>query len=49
MEEKKQLDASIATELTNLITSLNEIGVKKEDIVTIFQNHSGQYVALYYQ
>ena len=49
MEEKRKLDASIAIELANLITSLNEIGVKQEDIVTVFQNHSGQYVALYYQ
>ena len=44
----KTIDAIISDTLVGLIDTLNESGVKKDDIVTVLQNNQGQYVAVFY-
>lgn len=43
-----KIDAIISEKLVDLITKLNEMPVKKENLVTIFQNTMGQYIAIFY-
>lgn len=43
-----KIDALISETLVELIESLNSRKVKKEDIVTVLQDISGQYIAIYY-
>lgn len=42
------IDAILTSSIASLVKSLNDSKVKKEDIVTIFQNEKGKYVAIYY-
>lgn len=34
--------------LVGVIDKLNELNVKREDIINIFQNNAGQYIAIFY-
>lgn len=43
-----KIDALISETLVELIESLNSRQIKKEDIVTVLQDKSGQYIAIYY-
>lgn len=43
-----KIDALISETLVELIESLNSRQVKKEDIVTVLQDKSGQYIVIYY-
>lgn len=42
------IDAIITSNIAALVKTLNDSKVKKEDIITIFQNEKGKYVAVYY-
>lgn len=43
-----KIDALISETLVELIENLNSRQVKREDIITVLQNISGQYIAIYY-
>ncbi len=45
---KKKLDALFADTLISVLDKMNDLQVNKEDIVNIFQNIKGQYVAIFY-
>ena len=44
----KKLDAVFSDTLVGILDNLNEAKVAKEDIVNIFQNAAGKYVAIFY-
>lgn len=44
-----KIDAFISPVLSNIIERLNEIHVKKEDIISVFQNKLGEYVVVFYK
>ena len=44
----KKLDALIADTLVGILDKMNSLEIKMEDIVNIFQNNKGQYVAVFY-
>lgn len=46
---KKKVDAIFSDTIVGIIDELNSLEVKREDIINIFQNTQGQYVAVFYQ
>lgn len=45
---KKKMDAIIAPTLTGVIDKINNLGITKNDVVNVFQNDSGSYMAVFY-
>lgn len=45
----KRIDAIFSDSLVGILDDLNLNKVPREDIVNIFQNTQGQYVAVFYQ
>lgn len=48
-EMKKRIDAIFSDTLIGILDELNHAKVQREDVVNIFQNTQGQYVAVFYQ
>lgn len=46
-EKTERIDAIMSTSLRVIIDSLNERNIKKEQVITMFQNNVGQYIVLY--
>ena len=44
----KTVDAIFSYTLVGVLDKLNDLKVKREDVVNIFQNTEGQYVAIFY-
>lgn len=44
----KTIDAIISEALVTLLDKLRELEVAKEDIVSVFQNTEGKYIAIFY-
>lgn len=42
------IDAIFSDTLVGIINELNKLKVKKESVVTVFQNKDGKYVAVFY-
>ena len=45
----KTIDAIFSDTLVGILDKLNDLKVTREDVVNIFQNTQGQYVAVFYQ
>lgn len=45
----KKLDAIFSDTIVGIIDELNRLEVQREDVINIFQNTKGQYIAIYYQ
>ncbi len=45
----KKIDAIFSDTLIGILDELNNAQIQKEDVVNIFQNTQGQYVAIFYQ
>ena len=45
---KKKMDAIIAPTLIGVIDKVNSLGIPRTDIVNVFQNDSGSYMAVFY-
>lgn len=43
-----KIDAIISDTLVGVLDSLNDLKVERKDIVNIFQNTVGQYIAVFY-
>ena len=41
-------DAVISNTLVGVLDKLNDLGVKKQDVINVFQNRDGYYVAIFY-
>lgn len=50
MDKKKsvRIDAIVSPTLIGVINEMNKEGIKKDNIVTIFQNKEGMYVSVFY-
>ena len=48
IQEKMKIDAIISDTLVGVLDSLNDLKVERKDIVNIFQNTVGQYIAVFY-
>lgn len=48
-EMEKKVDAIFSDTLIGILDELNHAKVQREDVVNIFQNTQGQYVAVFYQ
>ncbi len=46
--DNKKLDAIFANTLSAVLDKMNTLKVTKDDIINIFQNNQGQYVAIFY-
>ena len=46
---EKKVDAIFSNTLIGILDELNYAKVHREDVVNIFQNTQGQYVAVFYQ
>lgn len=46
---EKKVDAIFSDTLIGILDELNQAEVQREDVVNIFQNTQGQYVAVFYQ
>ena len=46
---EKKVDAIFSDTLIGILEELNHVKVQREDVVNIFQNTQGQYVAVFYQ
>lgn len=46
---EKKVDAIFSNTLIGILDELNHAKVQREDVVNIFQNTQGQYVAIFYQ
>ena len=44
----KTIDAIFSDTLVGILDKLNDLNVQREDVVNIFQNTEGQYVAVFY-
>lgn len=44
----KTIDAIFSDTLVGILDKLNDLKVQREDVVNIFQNIEGQYVAIFY-
>lgn len=44
----KTIDAIFSDTLVGMLDKLNDLKVQKEDVVNIFQNIEGLYVAIFY-
>jgi hypothetical protein len=44
----KRLDAIFSDTLVGILDNLNNLNVTREDIVNIFQNTAGKYIAIFY-
>lgn len=44
----KTIDAIFSDTLIGILDNLNDLKVKREDVVNIFQNAKGQYIAIFY-
>lgn len=44
----KTIDAIFSDTLVGILDKLNDLKVQREDVVNIFQNIEGQYVAVFY-
>jgi len=42
------VDAIISDAITKVIAELNNLKVRKENIISIFQNKEGMYIAIFY-
>ena len=47
-KNNKKLDAVFAGTLVGVLDKMNDLKIIKEDVVNIFQNNQGQYVAIFY-
>ena len=47
-EKMKTVDAIFSDTLVGILDKLNDLKVPREDVVNIFQNTEGQYVAIFY-
>lgn len=43
-----KLDAIISETLVGALEALNDLKVTRENVINIFQNKEGQYVAIFY-
>lgn len=41
-------DAVISNTLVGVLDKLNDLSIKRQDIVNVFQNKDGYYVAIFY-
>lgn len=48
-EMEKKVDAIFSDTLIGILDALNHAKVQRKDVVNIFQNTQGQYVAVFYQ
>jgi len=46
--DNKKLDAIFASTLVGVLDKMNTLGIIREDVINIFQNNQGQYVAIFY-
>ena len=46
---EKKVDAIFSDTLIGILDELNQSKVQRADVVNIFQNTQGQYVAIFYQ
>ncbi|MBQ7430703.1 MAG: hypothetical protein IJV29_18655 [Butyrivibrio sp.] len=46
---EKKVDAIFSDTLIGILDALNHAKVQRKDVVNIFQNTQGQYVAVFYQ
>ena len=44
----KTIDAIFSDTIVGILDKLNNLKVAREDVVNIFQNTEGQYVAIFY-
>lgn len=44
----KRLDAILSSTLVGILDKMNDLKVPKEDVINIFQDTNGQYVAIFY-
>lgn len=44
----KTIDAIFSDTIVGILDKLNDLKVAREDVVNIFQNTAGQYVAIFY-
>lgn len=44
----KTADALISQTLVSLLDKLKELNIPKEDMVNVFQNTEGKYIAIFY-
>lgn len=44
----KTIDAIFSDTIVGILDKLNDLKVAREDVVNIFQNIEGQYVAIFY-
>ena len=44
----KTIDAIFSGTIVGILDKLNELKVTREDVVNIFQNTKGQYIAVFY-
>jgi len=47
-EMEKKVDAIFSDTIIGILDELNRAKVQREDVVNIFQNTEGQYVAIFY-
>lgn len=45
----KHMDAILSDTLRGITDSLNKEDIPREDVVSVFQNTKGQYVAIFYK
>lgn len=45
----KRIDAIFSDTIIGILDALNQSNVVREDIVNIFQNKEGRYIAIFYQ
>ena len=45
---EKKVDAIFSDTIIGILDELNRAKVQREDVVNIFQNTEGQYVAIFY-
>lgn len=43
-----KVDAIISETIVGVVEELNKYDVKRENVINVFQNSRGQYVAFYY-
>jgi hypothetical protein len=44
----KTIDAIFSDTLVGILDELNSLKVQREDVINVFQNTEGQYVAVFY-
>ena len=47
-EKSVRIDAIVSPTLIGVINEMNKEGIRKENIVAIFQNNEGMYVSVFY-